>query len=104
MGVNGTNDHVHLLVWMPPTLSMAETVRVVKSNSSRWVNQERGGTSVFAWQTGYGGFSVSYSNAPAVARYIRAQEEHHKRVSFQEEFGAFLKRNRIQYDERYIWE
>ena len=102
--INGATDHIHLLLWMPPTVPTSETLRVLKSNSSRWVNKERGARSAFAWQTGYGAFSVSHSNAPSVVRYIREQEEHHRRVSFQEEFLVFLKRNGISYDERYIWE
>ncbi|MGA8183874.1 MAG: hypothetical protein WB819_09540 [Terriglobia bacterium] len=58
----------------------------------------------FAWQTGYGAFSVSQSNAASVVKYIREQEEHHRRVTFQEEFVSFLKKNGVRYDERYIWE
>ncbi|MGH9510201.1 MAG: IS200/IS605 family transposase, partial [Terriglobales bacterium] len=72
--VGGTGDHVHLLLWMPPTLSISETLRVLKSNSSRWVNQREGQSPTFAWQTGYGAFSVSHSSVPAVVRYIRTQE------------------------------
>ena len=102
--VDGTGDHVHLLLWMPPKVSISETLRVLKSNSSRWLNQKRSGSPAFAWQTGYGAFSVSHSSAPTVARYIRTQEEHHQRISFQEEFVSFLKKNGIDYDERYIWE
>ena len=102
--INGTGDHVHLLLSMPPSLSISETLRVLKTNSSKWVNGERGMGKRFAWQVGYGAFSVSHSNAPAVARYIQAQQEHHRKVSFQEEFVAFLKRHGIQFDERYIWE
>ena len=68
------------------------------------MNKEYGKGRSFAWQTGYGAFSVSHSNAPAVVKYIQAQEEHHKKVSFQEEFVQFLKRNGVQYDERYLWE
>ena len=104
VAIDGTDDHVHLLLLMLPALSISETLRVLKTNSSRWVNGERGRKKAFAWQAGYGAFSVSYSNAPTVARYIHAQEEHHRRVSFQEEFVAFLKRNGIAYDEQYIWE
>ena len=65
---------------------------------------ERGAGPAFAWQTGYGAFSVSHSNLGSVVKYIQAQEEHHRRVSFQEEFVTFLKKNGIRYDERYIWE
>ena len=104
VAIDGTGDHVHLLLWMPPTVSISETLRVLKTNSSRWVNRERGMKRDFAWQAGYGAFSVSHSNAPAVVKYIRGQEKHHQRVSFQEEYLAFLKSNGIEYDERYIWE
>ena len=102
VAIDGTNDHVHLLLWMSPARSISETLRVLKTNSSRWVNRECGKS--FAWQAGYGAFSVSQSNAPAVVKYIRGQESHHRRVSFQEEFVAFLKRNGIEFDERYIWQ
>ncbi|OFW27753.1 MAG: hypothetical protein A3H27_18740 [Acidobacteria bacterium RIFCSPLOWO2_02_FULL_59_13] len=104
VAINGTDDHVHMLLWMPPTRSISETLRVLKTNSSRWVNQERGRKQTFGWQAGYGAFSVSHSNAAAVVRYIRGQEKHHQRVSFQEEFVAFLRKNGVGYDERYIWE
>lgn len=102
--VGGTADHVHLLLSMTPTLSISETLRLLKANSSRWVNRERSTKQAFAWQSGYGAFSVSESSAAAVVKYIQSQEEHHKRVSFQEEFVAFLKKNGITYDERYLWE
>ena len=77
---------------------------MLKANSSRWVNKEWSKKSSFAWQAGYGAFSVSHSNAPAVVKYIQAQEGHHKRVTFQEEFVRFLKKNGIAYDERFIWD
>jgi putative transposase len=99
--VNGTADHVHLLVRIRPAQSAAEIVRVVKANSSKWVRAKRG--SDFAWQTGYGVFSVSESNVPAVKKYIAEQEQDHKKHSFQEEFLTFLKKNHVEYDERYIW-
>ncbi|OFV95025.1 MAG: transposase [Acidobacteria bacterium RIFCSPLOWO2_02_FULL_61_28] len=104
VAIDGTGDHVHMLLWMPPTRSISETLRVLKTNSSRWVNRERGMRRDFTWQAGYGAFSVSHSNAPAVVRYIRGQEKHHRRVSFQEEFVKLLQKNNIEYDERYIWE
>ncbi len=71
--------------------------------SSLWVHETRRQASC-AWQTGYGAFSVSQSNVPSVVRYIRSQDQHHRKASFQEEFIAFLKRHGIAYDERYIWE
>jgi REP element-mobilizing transposase RayT len=103
LAIDGPADHVHLLVKTPATISMADFVRDVKANSSKWVHGTfpRAG---FGWQTGYGAFSVSCSNVEAVREYIEGQEEHHKAVSFQEEFLGFLRRHGIEYDERYIWE
>jgi putative transposase len=100
--VNGTSDHVHMLLRIRPVHSSAEIARVVKANSSRWVREKW--SPGFAWQTGYAVFSVSESNVAAVTKYIATQEEHHKKHSFQEEFVAFLKKNRVEYDERYIWD
>jgi putative transposase len=100
--INGTIDHVHMLVRVRPAQSAAEIVRVVKANSSRWVREKF--DAEFGWQTGYGVFSVSESNAGEVTKYIADQEEHHKKHSFQEEFVAFLKKNRVEYDPKYIWD
>jgi putative transposase len=100
--INGTGDHVHMLIRIRPVQSAAEVARVVKTNSSRWVREKWNAR--FAWQTGYGAFSVSESNVPTVSRYIATQEEHHKKLTFQQEYVAFLKRNKIAYDERYIWD
>jgi putative transposase len=102
--INGPTDHVHLLLALPPNLALSEAMRVLKTNSSRWVREQWPQRRAFAWQTGYGAFSVSQSNADQVCAYIADQEEHHRLVSFQEEFLAFLKRHGIAYDERYIWE
>ena len=82
---------------------MAEALRVIKSNSSLWVH-ETAHRAAFAGQAGYGAFSVSQSNLQAVVKYIRNQEQHHRKISFQEAFIAFLKAHGIAYDERYIWE
>jgi REP element-mobilizing transposase RayT len=100
--INGTADHVHMLVRIRPAHAAAEIARVVKANSSRWVREKW--NTRFAWQTGYGAFSVSESNVPAVCCYIATQEEHHRKKTFQEEYIAFLTRNKIAYDERYIWD
>jgi len=99
--INGATDHVHMLVRIRPAQSAAEIVRLVKANSSKWVREKW--SSDFAWQTGYGVFSVSESNVATVTKYIARQEEHHQKHSFQEEFLAFLKKNHVEYDERYIW-
>jgi putative transposase len=99
--INGTNDHVHMLIRIRPAQATSEITRVVKANSSRWAKEKW--DIPFAWQTGYGAFSVSESNVPAVCRYIATQEEHHKKLTFQQEYVAFLRRHKISYDERYIW-
>ena len=100
--VNWTADHIHMLIRIRPAQSPAEVARIVKTNSSRWAREKW--NKDFAWQTGYGVFSVSESNVSEVSRYIANQGEHHRKRSFQEEFVAFLRRNRIAYDERYIWD
>jgi putative transposase len=101
--VNGMPDHVHLLLSLPPTLAPAEVVRVVKANSSKWVHEKWLARRTFGWQQGYGAFSVSRSGVKDVEDYIAGQEEHHRKMSFQEEFAALLKRHGIEYDERYLW-
>ena len=98
--VNGTADHVHMLVRIRPSHAPAEIVRIAKTNSSRWVRER---SANFSWQTGYGVFSVSESSVSAVMKYIARQEEHHKKQSFQDEFRAFLKQNGIVVDEKYVW-
>ncbi len=102
--VNGTADHVHLLVVLPPTVAISDALRVLKTDSSRWIHETWRDRARFAWQTGYGAFSVSQLKVDAVRRYIDGQEDHHRRVTFQEEFLTLLKRHEIPYDERYIWE
>jgi putative transposase len=99
--INGTCDHVHILIRIRPAHSIAEIARVVKTNSSRWMREK--GHKEFGWQSGYGAFSVSESNIPGVIRYIATQDEHHRKRSFQEEFVVFLKKNKVACDERYIW-
>ena len=102
--INGTTDHIHLLVSLPPTIALSDAMKIVKANSSRWVSEKWSTQKAFGWQTGYGAFSVSRSNVPDVLKYIANQEEHHRKVTFKEEFIAFLKKHEISYDERYIWE
>ena len=103
LAIKGTADHVHVLLRLPPDVSMAEALRVMKANSSRWVHQRWPRRRAFAWQAGYGAFSVSESNVPAIVKYISNQEAHHRKISYQEEFLQFLKRHSIAYDERYLW-
>lgn len=100
----GIEDHVHLLAKIHPSFAISESVQLLKSNSSRWVNQQGKTESRFEWQRGYGAFSVSQSQAARVKSYIRNQREHHTRQSFRDEYLAILKRHEIEFDERYVFD
>ena len=101
LAAGGTANHVHLLVSRHPTVSESVLMREVKTNSSRWFRQTCE-TRDFAWQDGFGAFSVSKSSAEAVRQYIANQEEHHRSRSFEEEFTEFLERHGVEYDPRYV--
>lgn len=100
--VNGTADHLHLLLALPPTMSIAEAMRLIKANSSKWVRQKWPKTRFFAWQDGYAVFTVSQSNRGRVYNYIENQEAHHRRRSFRDELIALLRRHSVAFDERYL--
>jgi len=100
IAINGADNHVHVLFHLPPAMALAKAVNVVKANSSRWMSEHKRG---FAWQDGYGAFSVSESNTDAVIRYIRDQEKHHRRRTYEQEYIAFLKKHRVKYDLRYVF-
>jgi REP element-mobilizing transposase RayT len=100
--IGGIPDHVHLLVKLKADLAVAEAVRLVKSNSSGWVNENQKIRGRFEWQTGYFAVSVSESRVDEVRRYIRMQKEHHARISFQDELVRLLKKHRIAFDEKYL--
>jgi putative transposase len=102
--INGPADHVHILASIAAKHSLSDLMRELKADSSGWVHKTFPDRKWFGWQTGYGAFSVSHSGLAEVEKYIAHQEEHHKRVTFQEEFVAFLKRHEIGYDERFLWE
>jgi putative transposase len=102
--VGGVCDHLHQLLILGRTISIADAVGKIKSTSSLWVNQSRGLPAPFHWQGGYAVFSVSQSNVEAVREYIRQQPEHHKQQNFQDELRQWLRRYEIQWDERYVWD
>ncbi len=100
--IGGVADHIHLLLGLRATACLADVVRDVKAVSSRWVHDEIGDRT-FAWQEGYGAFTVSASQREAVRDYVARQEEHHRRQTFQEEYLALLRRSGVEFDERYLW-
>ena len=102
--LNGPTDHVHILAVMPAKRAVADVIGTVKSNSSGWVHKTFPARAPFAWQVGYAAFSVSPSKKRTVLDYIGNQEEHHRKISFKEEFIAFLKKHENEYDEKYLWE
>jgi REP element-mobilizing transposase RayT len=102
--IGGIADHVHLPVSMPTTLSIAKGVQLIKGGSSSWVHETFPERQTFAWQEGYGAFSVSVSHIADTIASIENQKEHHRHKSFQEEFVAFLKKHEVEYNEKYIWD
>ena len=102
--VNSVADHVHILCRLSRTLALAKAIEQVKKGSSKWIKTKAAALRNFHWQNGYGAFSVSQSSVDEVRRYIANQEEHHRRVTFEEEFRAFLDRHGVAYDERYVWD
>jgi REP element-mobilizing transposase RayT len=102
--VNGVEDHIHALFALSRTHSIASVIKEIKRTSSGFAKELSPTLRKFQWQGGYGAFSVSQSNLDEVGRYIENQEEHHKRLTFQDEYRAFLKAYGIAYDERYVWD
>ena len=100
--INGTQDHIHILIGMRPTQSLSDLMKNVKQDSSKWINNKNLVYGKFSWQAGYGGFSYSKSDISNVIKYIKSQEEHHKKISFLDEYQKLLKEFDVQYDERYI--
>ncbi|HEY6352390.1 MAG TPA: IS200/IS605 family transposase [Candidatus Angelobacter sp.] len=100
IAINGTDNHVHVLFHLPAIMALAKAVNLIKANSSRFMNEHKRG---FAWQDGYGAFSVSESNTDAVIRYIRDQEKHHRKRTFEQEYVVFLKKHRFNFDPKYAF-
>ena len=101
--INGMPDHLHLFFGMRPTQSISDLMKIVKGDSSKWINEKGFLKTKFSWQAGFGAFSYAKSQVPKVIKYIQNQEEHHKRKTFIEEYVDFLKAFEIDYDERYIF-
>jgi putative transposase len=102
LAIGGTADHVHTLLLIPPTLNIAKAVQLIKGGSSKWIHDTFQNAQKFAWQEGYGAFSVSSSQVQKTIAYIGAQKEHHRKQGFREEFVDFLNKHGIEYDPRYV--
>jgi putative transposase len=101
--VGGVEDHVHVVVRIPPKLALRKAVQLLKGGSSKWIHDTFPALGKFAWQDGYSAFTVSQSNLRAVIHYVANQREHHRRRTFQDEYRALLERHGIEFDERYLW-
>ena len=102
--INGMPDHVHILAIIPPKLSLSESMRTIKANSSKWIHETKPAPASFAWQDGYSAFTVSASQVESVRKYIRDQKNHHRERDFKAELLALLHKHGVEYDERYIWD
>lgn len=102
--VNSVEDHVHILHRLSRTVTISKAVEEFKKSTSKWLKSQSPDLANFSWQSGYGAFSVSESNLDSVTAYIQNQREHHRTKSFQDEFREFLKKNKLTFDEQYLWD
>ena len=101
--IGGVEDHVHILLSLPSTMAIAKALQLIKGGSSKWIHETFPEQRGFAWQEEYGAFSVSVSQLDKTIKNIKGQETHHRKMTFQDEFLALLKKHRIEYDDRYLW-
>lgn len=101
--VGGVGDHIHALIMASPSIAPSKIAQYLKADSSKWIHETFASLADFAWQEGYGAFTVSKSARQTVINYIQTQREHHKKRTFQEEYLEFLQRHDVEYDERYLW-
>jgi len=103
LAIGGIEDHIHMLLSVPPKIVFSNALQHIKGNSSKWVHDTFPGLEWDSWQQGYGSFSIGISQVEDTIAYIQNQKEHHAKKTFQEEFLAFLKKHGIEYEERYVW-
>jgi REP element-mobilizing transposase RayT len=102
--IGGVEDHVHILLRIPPVLAVSKAMQLLKGGSSHWIHDTFPELSSFGWQDGYGAFTVSQSAMEDTKRYIQRQREHHQSRTFKDEYLAFLRKYEVEYDERYLWD
>lgn len=102
--IGGTSDHIHILCTLSKKITLIKLLEEVKRSSSRWIKTKGDVYSNFYWQDGYGAFSIGHIQTQDVIKYIAEQDNHHQKISFQDEYRQFLKKYKIEYDERYVWD
>ncbi|HEY3392604.1 MAG TPA: IS200/IS605 family transposase [Lacipirellulaceae bacterium] len=103
-GIGGMEDHIHIACSLSRTISVSKLAQELKQDTSKWIKTKGPKYADFAWQNGYGAFSIGQSQLDDLKRYIANQREHHKRQTFQDEFRELLRRYEIKFDERYVWD
>jgi len=101
--IGGTDNHIHILLSLDSTTSIAKAMQLIKGGSSKWVHETFPELRLFSWQEGYGAFSIGISNVDETKKYIENQEKHHSKESFRDEYLKFLRKNNIDFDEKYLW-
>lgn len=104
LAAGGVDDHVHLLISMPSTITISKAMQLIKGGSSKWIHETFPEHRLFEWQEGYGAFSIGVGDIERTVNYINNQAEHHEKMDYKTEFRAFLKKHGIEYDERYIFD
>ena len=102
--VGGYTDHIHILCLLSKKIALAKLMEELKAHSSKWIKTKGADYEHFYWQDGYGAFSVKPTDVDTVIAYIENQHEHHRKKTFQDEYRAFLKKYKVEYDEKYVWE
>jgi REP element-mobilizing transposase RayT len=101
--IGGIEDHLHVVLAVPPTMAVSKAVQLLKGGSSKWIHETLPALTDFEWQQGYGAFTVSKSQLPAVIQYAANQRDHHRQRSFQDEYRTMLEQHEVEYDERFLW-
>ena len=101
--IGGTDNHIHILLSLDSTASVAKAIQFIKGGSSKWIHETFPELRLFSWQEGYGAFSIGISNVDETKKYIENQEKHHGEESFRDEYLKFLRKNNIEFDEKYLW-
>ena len=101
--IGGTDNHIHILLSLDSTTSIAQAMQLIKGGSSKWIHETFPELRLFSWQEGYGAFSIGISNVDETKKYIENQEKHHSKESFRDEYLKFIRKNNIDFDEKYLW-